>query len=187
MCAWPKGVPRGPRGPYKKKDGSGELKEKAKSKFNLKEKTGKSKQTLEQALDGLDKSPDVQQLSVNSDELEDSNNSVCVIEEEPEWGLLTDRLNISVMKRGKYSEDTEVQRKINGQLVNVKYKKGEWEEWSNAGGSGKGPHYSTFAQAFLYIHRQIVKNKMNKDGSVTRNFAQIVYDSEQRILKSIKV
>jgi len=51
--AWPKGVPRGPRGPYKKKDGSGELKEKAKSKFNLKEKTGKSKQTLEQALDGL--------------------------------------------------------------------------------------------------------------------------------------
>lgn len=160
---WPAGVPRGPR------------------------KKGQPMLTLEQAMaaSGMIVEIDKTLKTVDSSDIENEEEKICPLEEFPEWGFGFDNRNVVVYKRRKYEEDTMVQKKVNGEDININYKAGDYGDWAMANGLSKGPYCSNLKSALLYIHNHNIKNKIMNAG-VVKNLAQIIKDSEDKIMKVVK-
>lgn len=162
MCAWPKGVPRGPR------------------------KKGNSL-TLEQAMAASGMIVDINKglKTVEAADVEQDEEKICHLEELPEWGFGFDSKNVVVYKRRRYEEDITVQKRVNGEDININYKAGDYSDWAMANGPSKGPFCGNLKLALLYIHNQNIKNSIMNVG-VVKNLAQLIKDSEDKIMKVVK-
>lgn len=161
---WPKGLKRGPR------------------------QKNKPMLTLEQAMAASGMIVEVNQdlKTVDATEIETpEEEKICPIEELPEWGLGFDSRMVIVYKRKQYQEDVTLQKKVNGESVNVNYKAGDWGEWNQANGTSKGPYYNNLKSALLYVHDQNIKTSI-KNAGIVKNLAQIIKDSEDKIMKVVK-